>query len=392
MTDSILSFPFLISDLSEIKSQATYIAVHYSIDGTLSGIYRVVMLRKSRSDISVPSTSARALSDLDWNFDAVPDKELVACCYWEYARESAFIRETLHQYREWFLGGGIWDEHTGKLSANLEEIQSIGYPSEVFIRGCGFPAEMIWQSEDPEKPNYRHPEAPPITGRFPAPWQSLSEDERHFRARIQNDVEQLQIVPIKLAHWSWAKEIVRECQGASDKLHKSRRNWEKKFLRRDAKGNLFTVPNAPEPPQVEMPRPRTRWGVAETLLVDIAWECFTNDEISNYFRKWVKRARPKDIPGPDSKGRNKARDRRANLTRLAVMRLLFRFTASGIIGIRQNSFPAIWETKQFAGRKWADTTKWYDARREAGQLFHKLFPFLPINEKPLSWDGQAPGK
>ena len=32
-----------------------------------------------------------SLTKFDWNFDAVPDNELVACCYWEYARESAFI-------------------------------------------------------------------------------------------------------------------------------------------------------------------------------------------------------------------------------------------------------------------------------------------------------------
>jgi len=29
----------------------------------------------------------------DWNFDTVRDDELLACCYWECARESAFIRD-----------------------------------------------------------------------------------------------------------------------------------------------------------------------------------------------------------------------------------------------------------------------------------------------------------
>jgi hypothetical protein len=38
-------------------------------------------------------SNASELNEFDWNFDAVPDAELVACCYWEYARESAFIRE-----------------------------------------------------------------------------------------------------------------------------------------------------------------------------------------------------------------------------------------------------------------------------------------------------------
>ena len=78
------------------------------------------------------------LSDLNWNFEAVPDAELVACCYWEYARESAFVRDTLHQYREWFLAGGKWGDARLKLDKNLERIQSMGYTSEVFLRGCAF--------------------------------------------------------------------------------------------------------------------------------------------------------------------------------------------------------------------------------------------------------------
>jgi hypothetical protein len=72
------------------------------------------------------------------------------------------------------------------------------------------------------------------------------------------------------------------------------------------------------------------------------------------------------------------------------MRLLSQFSALQIV--RQDSFPAIWETKQFSGRKWGDFTKWRDARRDAGKLFRKLFPFLPADEKPLSWGRQAPGK
>src|SRR5216684_7591220 len=55
------------------------------------------------------------LPELDWNFDNVPDGELVACCYWEYARESAFIRETLRQYRDWCLAGGKRDDESRKI-------------------------------------------------------------------------------------------------------------------------------------------------------------------------------------------------------------------------------------------------------------------------------------
>jgi len=37
--------------------------------------------------------SSEILDWHEWNFDAVPDDELIACCYWEFARESAFIRD-----------------------------------------------------------------------------------------------------------------------------------------------------------------------------------------------------------------------------------------------------------------------------------------------------------
>ena len=78
--------------------------------------------------------------------------------------------------------------------------------------------------------------------------------------------------------------------------------------------------------------------------------------------------------------------------RTAVMRLLARFTPLQIVDPRFNKFPALWETEQFAARKWCDVSKWHDARREAGKAFRKFFHFLPIDEKPLCWKRQAPGK
>jgi hypothetical protein len=32
-------------------------------------------------------TKTFEFSDFDWNFDNVPNDELIACCYWEYAAE-----------------------------------------------------------------------------------------------------------------------------------------------------------------------------------------------------------------------------------------------------------------------------------------------------------------
>jgi len=208
---------------------------------------------------------------------------------------------------------------------------------------------------------------------MPAPWQSLTDAERKARARIRNDVEQLRIVPIRLAHWSWAKEIARECQRKADKQHEQRKAWEKRYLRRDSKGDFYTLPGAPEPSCGGEIRPRTRWGVEETLMVDIAWDCFTNDEIAKYFRKWVQQARPKESPAPDDKGRNKARDWRVALERFGMMRLLHLCRLRDI----QESWPGAW--KLYSRREW------YEDRKRAGETFHKLLPFLAKTGRPLSW-------
>jgi len=111
----------------------------------------------------------------------------------------------------------------------------------------------------------------------------------------------------------------------------------------------------------------------------------------NYFRKWVKVNRPGQYPVPSKKG-HKLKDWRANLTRLAVMRLLSHFTALDIIDPLRNRYLEVLKTKTFSGRKWSDATKWYDARREAGRVFRKLFPFLPKDELPLSLKRGTPVK
>ncbi len=74
------------------------------------------------------------------------------------------------------------------------------------------------------------------------------------------------------------------------------------------------------------------------------------------------------------------------------MRLLARFRLSDIMNSSQPELQAIWKSEQFSGQKWFDTTKWYDARREAGRYFHSLFPFLSRGEKPLSWVKPSPAK
>jgi hypothetical protein len=267
---------------------------------------------------------------------------------------------------------------------DIERIQSIGYPADVFLRG------FFYDELEDCRPSY--PAAPRITGSFPNPWQSLSPGERKYRSKIQNDIEFLSLKAFKRAHWgnAWqlmdqAKARQREVIEANNETHREHPGVSEYYLRQRG---LFK--NLPEGLSIlwagDNDEPNK-----EVTMVEIEWANFTNEEIVQCFRKWVVANRPKDVSKPDKRG-HKPKDWRADLTRLAVLRLLGQFTALQMVDPRKDKCPAVWETKQFSGRKWRDVTKWHDARREAGKVFHRLFPFLPEAEKPLSWVRQTSSK
>jgi hypothetical protein len=317
------------------------------------------------------------LPRVEWDFDAVPNSELVGCCYWEYARESPFIRSLRQRCLENWRSGGPRDE---KLYADTDKLQRIGYASEVIIRGFYFAPDD--QHKD------RHPDAPRITGSFPKAWQTLSPDERACRAKIRTNRTVIPLVPFQRGDWhdardiaEWAEARWSEIDAAYSRVRRANPDLSEATL--IERGKLQPLPGIPASLFWESGK--------EVTVAAIRWADFSNDEIVQCFRRWVKKARPQNLRPPDRRG-HKPNDWRANLTRLAVMRLLSRFTALEITDPRQNQMPTVWETKQFARRKWGDVTKWHDARREAEKLFRKLFPFLPKDEKPRSWKRQQPAK
>jgi hypothetical protein len=127
----------------------------------------------------------------------------------------------------------------------------------------------------------------------------------------------------------------------------------------------------------------TGWTIA-AFVID--WDSYTKGEIKEALSKWVDDNQPKDLPHVSTQGRS-LKEPRADLTRLAVMRLLHWYTFNELFGVhsRDETIKTIRECKQFTGAKWGDSAKWYDARREAGKVFHEILPFLPSTEKPSSW-------
>ena len=161
------------------------------------------------------------LSPNDWNFDNVPDNELVACCYWEYARESAFIRELRKRCNECQQSGES-DEQL--LHADLQKVQSIGYPANFFLRGFFCPPDGVLPDAPPLKPGEVHR----ATGSFPKPWQLLTKEERKYRAFVppRGIVDFVQIVPFQRGLFLDAKDIVE--------MVKSRR-WQRDLANEQAR-------------------------------------------------------------------------------------------------------------------------------------------------------------
>ena len=288
-----------------------------------------------------------ALSRNEWVFDDVPENELVACCYWEYARESAFIRKLWKRSWEYwkplYLKGQWWNEpEDKKLQADLQKVQSIGYPADVFLRGIACAPDGALPDVKTLKPDEIHH----ATGSFPKPWQELARGERTYRAKINTDVHARQLVPFKRGFFLHANEIA--------KLGPSQ-SWTRKQL-------------------LEI-RPSVIYGSGvEMTVVGINWSAFSNEEIVQSFHEWVKANRPKDLRKPDGKGRNKARDWLVKLERLGILRLLHRFRLADLP--KQN--PTAWKRYNSPNRRWRK-----DAQK-AGANFKSLFPFLK-NEPPLCW-------
>lgn len=329
------------------------------------------------------------LAPQHWDFSFVPKAELVACCYWEYARESAFICDTLTEMRAetWqaVAEGHPVDQHPpAGWCERLARLRTLGGPEEVFVRGCLKTPGSAFQSTDPDRADYRDPDGPTLSGSFPAPWQTLAPEERQCRAEICAGAQAYPVVPLRLGQWHDARELVQACEAAVQQQSTAWQAWARLWMRCDEHGHYYAFPSAPEPPLAAEFRPGLLREGVEALLVDIDWSHFTNEQLTQAFRQWVQAARPPELTAPSGKG-HKPGDWQTKLTRLGVLRLLAGASALDIVDDRQKRFAQIWQAPQFAGDQWADVAKWHAARRAAGQVFRALFPFLPAGEKPRSW-------
>lgn len=302
-------------------------------------------------------------SELDWNFDAVSNDELVACCHWEYARESAFIRQLRQRCMKDQEADGERDE---QLHQDLQKVQSIGFPATMLLHGFFCPPDGVL----PDALPLRKGEVHRLTGSFPKSWQLLTREEREYRSFIppRGVVGLVQLEPFGRGSVLDAKEIIktatqqrRLADHENGMVRREHPGWCEEALAQHGKLKYPNIPAA------------VIYGSGtEYTVAQINWGVFSNEEIVQSFRQWVKANRPNDIQPPSGKG-YKLNDWRVALERLGIMRLLHEFRLSEV----RNACPTAW--KLYGKREW------YKERKRAGEMFHQIFPFLATSERPLNW-------
>lgn len=282
--------------------------------------------------------SRYALTDFDWNFDAVPEAELVACCYWEYARESAFLLDLKKRLAGWAGDGHCPTE----VSEGLNRIQEGSLAAFFYL------------------------DATLENRAFPCQWQKLPKKERQRLVKMDVGLPPPFARGGDLAESERAMENAREqmalYRAAVDKLHAAWPGHGEGTLRRRG---LW-------PKRKPLERVFCEDGY-ESLMVRIAWESYTNEQIIEAFRDWVKVNRPQRYPVPSGKG-HKHISQRVALERLGILRLLHRHR---LVDLPKRN-PKAWKRYHSLNRRWRK-----DAQKAVAE-FHRLFPFLK-DEHPQSW-------
>lgn len=221
----------------------------------------------------------KTLDPKEWDFDGVPEPELVACCYYEYVRESP----------------SIVDVYDGKKDESLPVTQRYNFKLQDQLRMCAPFVIAAYQTGNKS---------------FAEPWQAKSEPDR-------SSVCQSLILPPP-AHAKGVPFGERQIVRAFNRISCLQKHglW------------------SPESPCVNVD---TKIGV-ERLLVQIDWEGFDDNEIVESFKAWVNVNRPSGIGETDSKGR-KPIDWKKKLRDLGILRLMYETE----VGNMKNHQPEAWQ-------------------------------------------------
>ena len=311
------------------------------------------------------------LAEEDWNFEAVSDGEIIACCLWEYARESSSIglaAEIHWCHTRDFWSRGKYERDPGVKAEDDETAARIQRRAKE--RKFDYEAfrEKFWDTDlalveiYQSLAHYVHDGA--------GPWAQLVEP---LRSRLTTQVTESNVLcPVAPAFLGELEKLWNENRMELDEV-RSRARPEYDDSEDDA---LWAHSQPVALPEDDSTRQSGKLAVA--LTVDFAR--FTDREMCAEFERWLSVSRPAQwkqprrvFPGAKHKGR-KLLEYRVALERLGLMRLLHWHTPAEL----RRELPQAWVK---VGRKQADFRR---ELREASKFFRACFPFLPKKEKPHS--------
>src|SRR6266436_6334348 len=86
---------------------------------------------------TLKSDKGEPLKPHDWNFDSIPDHHLIACCYWEYARESTFLKKFKSRCVEANRNPQPLSQAFDLVGKDARTVLSIGTVANSFLLGFG---------------------------------------------------------------------------------------------------------------------------------------------------------------------------------------------------------------------------------------------------------------
>jgi hypothetical protein len=309
------------------------------------------------------------LTEAEWNFAKVSDSEILACCIWEFARESPSIHLAADMH--WCQVRDIWNrekykndpaakEDDDKEAARIKRrTKAANFDYDAFL-------EKFWTYDLALVKIYDSIRQYVRDGA--RSWQTLP---KKVRSRFVVEVsESIVLCPLRE---SLIGELERIWNANREELDAARKNpryndSEEAALYAESLPVSLLQENAEHRPGE----------IAVAFTIDFTR--FSDNEICAGMKRWLKANRPSGWKRPkrvflDSKQRgHKLVEYRVALERLGLMRILHWLTPSEMC----IQLPEAWAKY---GRKQASFRR---EIREASNFFHKLFPFLPKSERPSS--------
>ena len=279
--------------------------------------------------------AVESLKREDWDFYSVPADELYACQWWEYARESARIRAFYQpEDSDFFPSPGIEPEvrrldGTVMIEARRRLLDPIRMQ---FVR-------LLWEYALPVKRTMERAHESGIkSDALDCPWQFLPAEVR------RGVVEDLAPYFAKMPGLTFLP--FNRCSDLRD-LGIAGEDY--RCARFDRKTGI------------------------EWLRAEIDWAEFSDWQIVEAFRRWVKENRPRGVGRADDRGRHKGAGLYAQLKCVGILRLMNAIPFTSI----RTRHPDTWKRYR--------SMDWPRARQNADRTFRRLFFFLPETDRPFHW-------